>query len=123
MNVQIKHQFNVVNSPRESRSLVSKTIPNQAPELRFIINQIQNGQPVPVMEMRADRSATLDDIDLTYISQKQMTSEILDALISDLDRQETLRASEVVGKSQDFPRHEEDQAAGRQPQDVNNSVE
>lgn len=114
MIIQVKHRFNVVNSQRKSRSTISKTVPNQAPELRFIIAQIQNGQAVNVLDMRADKDATLDDIDMRFVSAKMNTSETLEAMLQDSQYQ-TSTLNEL-GKSQDFPQGGQGAAAGRQTQ-------
>lgn len=112
MSIQVVHRFNVVNSQRKSRSTVSKTVPNQAPELRFIIAQIQNGQAVNVLDMRADKDASLDDIDMRFVSTKQQTSESLDAMLQDIDNQ--TRTLNELGNSQEFPQGGQGSAAGRQ---------
>lgn len=122
MKLVVKHRFNVVNSQRKSRSTISKTVPNQAPELRFIIAQIQNGQAVNVLEMRGDKDATLDDVDMRFISIKHNTSETLDAMLKDRDYQ--MSTLEGLGDSQESPLTAQGAAAGRQTQqDENNSVE
>lgn len=112
MKLVVKHRLNVVNSPRKSRSLISKTVPNQAPELRFIIAQIQNGQAVNVLEMRADKEASLDDIDMRFVSAKMNTSESLDAMLQDIDNQTS--TLEGLGGSQESPLAAQGAAAGRQ---------
>lgn len=118
MIIQVNHRFNVVNSQRKSRSTVSKTVPNQAPELRFIIAQIQNGQAVNVLDMRGDRDATLDDVDMRFISTKHNTSETLEAMLQDAHFQTS--ALEDLGKSEDLPLV----GQGATPDnDKNNSVE
>lgn len=114
MIIQVKHRFNVVNSQRKSRSTVSKTVPNQAPELRFIIAQIQNGQAVNVLDMRGDKDATLDDIDMRFISTKHNTSETLEALLQDSQYQTS--TLEGLGDSQESPLTAQGAAAGRQTQ-------
>lgn len=124
MIIQVKHRFNVVNSQRKSRSTVSKTVPNQAPELRFIIAQIQNGQAVNVLDMRGDRDATLDDVDMRFISTKHNTSETLEALLQDRNYQTS--TLEGLGDSQESPLTAQGAAAGRQTQQeeqTTNSVE
>lgn len=112
MIIQVKHRFNVVNSQRKSRSTVSKTVPNQAPELRFIIAQIQNGQAVNVLEMRGDRDATLDDVDMRFISTKHNTSETLEAMLQDSQFQTS--TLEGLGDSKESPLTAQGAAAGRQ---------
>lgn len=114
MNISVVHRFSVVNSQRKSRSTISKTVPNQAPELRFIIAQIQNGQAVNVLDMRADKDASLDDIDLRFVSQKMNTSETLEAMLQDAQYQSgTL---EGLGDSVESPLTAQGAAAGRQTQ-------
>lgn len=112
MIIQVKHRFNVVNSQRKSRSTISKTVPNQAPELRFIIAQIQNGQAVNVLDMRGDKDATLDDIDMRFISTKHNTSETLESMLQDVQFQTSTLGD--LGKSQDLPLVDKGAAAGRQ---------
>lgn len=124
MKIVVEHRFNVVNSQRKSRSTISKTVPNQAPELRFIIAQIQNGQAVNVLDMRGDKDATLDDIDMRFVSSKMNTSETLEAMLQDSQYQ-TSTLNEL-GKSQDFPQGGQGAAAGRQSkqeEQTTNSVE
>lgn len=124
MIIQVKHRFNVVNSQRKSRSTISKTVPNQAPELRFIIAQIQNGQAVNVLDMRGDKDATLDDIDMRFISSKHNTSETLEAMLQDVQYQTS--TLESLGNSEEFPLTAQGAAAGRQTQQEEpetNSVE
>lgn len=112
MKLVVKHRLNVVNRPRKSRSLISKTIPNQAPELRFIIAQIQNGQAVNVLEMRADKEPSLDDIDMRFVSAKMNTSESLDAMLQDIKNQSS--TLEGLGDSEESPLTGQGAAAGRQ---------
>lgn len=124
MIILVKHRFNVVNSQRKSRSTVSKTVPNQAPELRFIIAQIQNGQAVNVLDMRGDKDATLDDVDMRFISSKHNTSETLEALLQDSQFQ--TGTLEGLGDSQESPLTAQGAAAGRQTEQEDlktNSVE
>lgn len=114
MNIQIIHQFTFVNSQRKPRSLVNKTIPNQAPELRFIINQIQNGQAVSVMDMRADVDASLDDPDLRLVSFKNNTSETLQAMLDDIDVQ--TRSLNELETANAVSQGGQTSAPGREPQ-------
>lgn len=88
---KIVHRFNYVDKLRESRSLESVTIPNQAPDLKYIIGQINNGNPVSVVDMRADNDANLDDIDMRFVDTKHLTSESIDAMLNDLDLQAQAR--------------------------------
>lgn len=120
MIIQVKHRFNVVNSQRKSRSTVSKTVPNQAPELRFIIAQIQNGQAVNVLDMRGDKDATLDDVDMRFISSKHNTSETLEAMLQDSQFQTS--ALEGLGNSQELPLTAQG-ATPSKKEDETNSVE
>ena len=112
MSISVVHRFSVVNSQRKSRSTISKTVPNQAPELRFIIAQIQNGQAVNVLDMRADKDASLDDIDLRFVSQKMNTSETLEAMLQDAHYQTS--TLEGLGDSKESPLTAQGAAAGRQ---------
>ena len=123
MKTVVYHRFNVVNSQRKSRSTISKTVPNQAPELRFIIAQIQNGQAVNVLDMRGDKDATLDDVDMRFISSKHNTSETLEAMLQ--DRQYQTGTLESLGNSEEFPLTFQGAAAGRQTQqeEQTNSIE
>ena len=124
MKIVVKHRFNVVNSQRKSRSTISKTVPNQAPELRFIIAQIQNGQAVNVLDMRGDKDATLDDVDMRFISSKHNTSETLEAMLK--DREYQTGTLESLGNSEEFPLTAQGAAAGRltqQEESQTNSVE
>lgn len=121
MNISVVHRFSVVNSQRKSRSTISKTVPNQAPELRFIIAQIQNGQAVNVLDMRADKDASLDDIDLRFVSQKMNTSETLEAMLQDAQYQTS--TLEGLGDSQESPLTAQGAAPGRAPSEKENSAE
>lgn len=102
MKVIIKHRYNVVDEVREPRSVVSQTIPNQAPDLRYIIQQVSNGNPVSVLEMRGDKDATMDDVDLRLESQKHFTSSTIDVMLSHIDvqRDESLKEINFSQKSE-----------------------
>lgn len=114
----ISHRFNYVDKRRKSRSLYSQTIPHQAPDLRYIVAQVSNGQPVSVVEMRADNDASLDDVDLRFVSSKQLTSETIDVMLSHIESQK------AVGDlpNRDFAKQNNDLAnsnpAGGAPQET-----
>lgn len=94
--IHIKHRYNITHKRRGPRSITSITEPNQAPDLRYIINQVSQGRPVSVLEMRADNDATLDDIDLRYTSTKHLTSETIDSMLKHLQDQKV--STQVVNQ-------------------------
>ena len=62
------------------QSTMSETVPNQAPDLKYIIGAIQRGENLNIAQSMAyDKDPTFDDTDLSRLDLRHVTDADLDA--------------------------------------------
>lgn len=97
--MKIKNRFTFYNDKiSDVHSTYSITVPNQAPSLKYIIMQVQQGNSVNVLQMRYDKDADIDDIDLRYLDARHITSDEIDFILSDMEKQKLARGEKLVNE-------------------------
>lgn len=58
------------------QSLMSETVPNQAPDLKYIIGAIQRGENLNIAQSMAfDKEPTFDDVDISRLDLRHLTED------------------------------------------------